>query len=132
MSWMRERRNDRLVVHVPNVLIAKNREDLKNRVVEEIDRGERRLLIDFSDTQYVDSSGLGLLVSLTKRLAAVGGELCLANLNEDLRTLLALSKLDTVLLLLPDEDGDGSGGAGRTAPLPRPPSPTLHTSDGGS
>jgi anti-sigma B factor antagonist len=64
--------------------------------MEELETGARKFLIDFSSTGYIDSSGLGVLVSLSKKIREQGGELRLANLNEDLRTLFELTKLDTL------------------------------------
>jgi anti-sigma B factor antagonist len=108
MDWGREQDDDVIVLHAPPVLIAANRLELKDRVSHEVEHGGRRFLIDFSETRYIDSSGLGLLVMLTKHVGKFGGELRLAHLNEDLRTLLALSKLDTILYVLGDDDeGDG-------------------------
>jgi anti-sigma B factor antagonist len=64
-----------------------------------LDRGDRRLLIDFSRTGYIDSSGLGALVSLSKKIRESGGELRLSGLNEDLRSLFELTKLDTLFAI---------------------------------
>ena len=50
----------------------------------------------FSNTGYIDSSGLGVLVSLSKKIRESGGELRLASLNDDLKTLFELTKLDTL------------------------------------
>ena len=57
------------------------------------------MLIDFTQAGYIDSSGLGALVSLGKRIREQGGELRLAGLNEDLRTLFELTRLDTLFHL---------------------------------
>ena len=84
------------VLQVEGQLIVGNRQELKDLVQSALDRGERRILIDFSRTGYIDSSGLGVLVSLSKKIREQGGELRLANLNEDLRTLFELTKLDTL------------------------------------
>ena len=123
MNWPPERRDGTVILQMPNVLIATNREDLKHRVLELTRQGERRFVFDFAATGYIDSSGLGVLVSLTKAVRRYGGELWLTNLNEDLRTLLALTKLDSVLPVLGDAD-DEDGSADRTAPMfPVPPPP---------
>jgi len=82
------------VVDVEGQLIVGNRQELKQKVLEE--NGERKFVIDFSNTGYIDSSGLGVLVSLSKKIREQGGELRLASLNEDLRTLFELTKLDTL------------------------------------
>jgi len=84
------------VLQVEGQLIVGNRQELKDLVQTALDRGERRLLIDFSRTGYIDSSGLGALVSISKRIREAGGELRLSGLNEDLRSLFELTKLDTL------------------------------------
>jgi anti-sigma B factor antagonist len=84
------------VVDVEGQLIVGNRQELKAKVLEELDGGERKFVIDFSRTGYIDSSGLGVLVSLSKKIREQGGELRLSSLNEDLRTLFELTKLDTL------------------------------------
>lgn len=101
-----EQHDDVIVLRVPEVLIATNRLELKDRITYEVERGRRHFRVDFADTRYIDSSGLGVLVMLTKSVGRFGGELCLVNLNEDLRGLLALSKLDTILTVL-DTEHDG-------------------------
>jgi anti-sigma B factor antagonist len=52
-----------LVVQVDGQLIVGNRHELKDLIQAALETGERRLLIDFSRTGYIDSSGLGALVS---------------------------------------------------------------------
>ena len=84
------------IIDVEGQLIVGNRQELKQKVLEELEGGARKFLIDFSGTGYIDSSGLGVLVSLSKKIREQGGELRLANLNEDLRTLFELTKLDTL------------------------------------
>ena len=87
------------VVTVEGQLIVANRQDLKQLVGEAIDAGDRKFLIDFGQTAYIDSSGLGALVSINKKVREAGGELRLAGLNEDLRSLFELTKLDTLFVI---------------------------------
>ena len=87
------------VLQVEGQLIVGNRQELKELVQTALDRGERRLLIDFSRTGYIGSSGLGALVSISKKIREAGGELRLSGLNEDLRSLFELTKLDTLFAI---------------------------------
>jgi len=96
MSFQTSKQNDVVVVDVDGQLIVGNRQELKQKVLDELEAGERKFLIDFANTGYIDSSGLGVLVSLSKKIREKSGELRLANLNEDLRTLFELTKLDTL------------------------------------
>jgi anti-sigma B factor antagonist len=91
--------NGVVVVQVEGQLIVGNRHELKDLVQAALEKGERRLLIDFSRTGYIDSSGLGALVSISKRIREKGGELRLAGLNDDLRSLFELTKLDTLFAI---------------------------------
>ena len=96
MSFAIHNEGDVCVVSVEGQLIVGNRQELKQKVLDEIERGERKFLVDFSQTGYIDSSGLGVLVSLSKKIREHGGELRLTNLNEDLKTLFELTKRDTL------------------------------------
>jgi anti-sigma B factor antagonist len=88
-----------LVVEVDGQLIVGNRQEFKQKVLEALEGGERRFLIDFTRTAYIDSSGLGVLVSLSKKIRDAGGDLRLAGLNDDLKTLFELTKLDTLFAI---------------------------------
>ena len=96
MGFQVEKSDGITVVDVEGQLIVGNRQELKQKVLEELEGGERKFVIDFANTGYIDSSGLGVLVGLSKKIREQGGELRLAALNEDLRTLFELTKLDTL------------------------------------
>src|SRR4026208_2035197 len=96
MSFSISKQGEIVVVDVEGQLIVGNRQGLKQKVLDELERGERKFLIDFSQTGYIDSSGRGVLFSLSKKIREQGGELRLANLNDDLKTLFELTKLDTL------------------------------------
>ena len=81
---------------VEEQLIVGNRQELKEQVLEQLKSGDRKFVIDFAKTGYIDSSALGVLVSLSKAIHEKGGELCLSCLNQDLRTLFELTKLNTL------------------------------------
>lgn len=92
------------LVEVEGQLIVGNRQELKQKVLEHLEAGDRKFVIDFANTGYIDSSGLGVLVSLSKKIREQGGELRLSSLNEDLRTLFELTKLDTLFRIADTKD----------------------------
>jgi len=96
MAFKVNREGDVVVVDVDGQLIVGNRQELKQMILDEVEKGERKFLVDFTHTGYIDSSGLGVLVSLSKKIREQGGELRLSTLNEDLRTLFELTKLDSL------------------------------------
>jgi anti-sigma B factor antagonist len=104
MAFQVHKSGDVTLVDVDGQLIVGNRQELKQRVLEELEQGERKFVVDFSNTGYIDSSGLGVLVSLSKKIRELGGELRLSSLNEDLRTLFELTKLDTLFKIADTRD----------------------------
>jgi anti-sigma B factor antagonist len=104
MAFHVNREGDVTVVDVDGQLIVGNRQELKQRVLDELERGERKFLVDFTNTGYIDSSGLGVLVSLSKKIREQGGDLRLASLNEDLNTLFELTKLNTLFTISETRD----------------------------
>jgi anti-sigma B factor antagonist len=84
------------VITVEGQLIVANRQELKEMIGTALEAGDRKFVLDFGPTSYIDSSGLGALVSISKKVRETGGELRLAALNDDLRSLFELTKLDTL------------------------------------
>jgi len=91
-------KDDVTLIEVGGQLIVGNRQLLKEQVLDQLERGDRKFILDFSKTDYVDSSGLGVLVTLSKKIREQGGQLSLVSLSEDLRTLFELTKLDTLFI----------------------------------
>lgn len=67
----------------------------KERVGELILQGDRRLVLDLARVEFLDSSGLGVLVALLKRTGGEGA-LALAGLRPAVSRLLQLTRLDRV------------------------------------
>jgi anti-sigma B factor antagonist len=89
------------VVAIAGQLIVGNRQEFKQRVIDHIAEGNATIDVDLTDCGYIDSSGLGALFSCAKKCREAGGELTLFGLNEDLRTLLELQRLDTLFCIRP-------------------------------
>ena len=78
----RKEPNGVLVVEVEGQLIVGNRQEFKQKILDALEAGERKFLVDFTQTGYIDSSGLGALVSLSKKVREVNGELRIAGLTD--------------------------------------------------
>ena len=104
MSFQVSKVNDVTLIEVEGQLIVGNRQELKQVVLDKLEGGDLKFVVDFANTGYIDSSGLGVLVSLSKKIREQGGELRLSSLNEDLRTLFELTQLDTLFRIADDKD----------------------------
>lgn len=99
MSFTLERTDDVAIVTVDGQLVVTNRQEFKQAILDAVEQGARLVVVDFTSSGYIDSSGLGALVSLSRRLRESGGDLRLVGLNEDLRTLFELTRLDALFPL---------------------------------
>jgi anti-sigma B factor antagonist len=65
--------------------------------------GDRRahLMVDLSGVDFIDSVGLGLLVSILKRVRSHGGDLLVAGVSPRARALLELTRLDEIIEVYP-------------------------------
>lgn len=66
-------------------------------------KGDRKVLLNLGDVTYIDSSGIGELVSAFTTLANLGGQLKLLSLTKRVKDLLQITKLYTVFDVHDDE-----------------------------
>jgi anti-anti-sigma factor len=70
---------------------------LKSQIEESVGSGRDRIVVDFSDVVFIDSSGLGALIAGLKATRQSGGDLRIAHVPEQVMTVLRLTNLDRVL-----------------------------------
>lgn len=112
---------DAVRIELPMELIVRNRSELKSIVLGLLEGDARTFVLDFGATERVDSSGLGVLVSIAKRIRDEGGDLRLANMNDALWDVFRATRLD----LLFERDDSADGGSVRTATPVVPPRPSA-------
>jgi anti-sigma B factor antagonist len=76
---------------------------LRDAVRDLLAKGEKRLLLNLGEVTYIDSSGIGELVSAFTTVRNQGGELKLLNLTKKVHDLLQITKLYTVFDVKDDE-----------------------------
>lgn len=77
-------------------LDAGNIEEFREEIVRIIEP-HANAVIDLSKLGFMDSSGLGALLSCMRRLRARGGDLKLANMNNEVKTLFALVHMERIM-----------------------------------
>jgi anti-sigma B factor antagonist len=78
---------------------------LRDIVRDMIAKGNNKILLNLGDVTYIDSSGIGELVSAFTTVRNGGGELKLLNLTKKVHDLLQITKLYTVFDIKDDEAG---------------------------
>ena len=69
---------------------------LHDKLYEYIDRGKKNVIVDLSKVDWMNSTGLGILISGFTTLRNNDGVLKLANVTEKIQSLLTITKLVTV------------------------------------
>ena len=76
---------------------------LRDTIRDVIGQGQKKILLNLGDVTYIDSSGIGELVSAFTTVRNQGGELKLLNLTKKVHDLLQITKLYTVFDIKDDE-----------------------------
>ena len=75
---------------------------LRREVSELLDADIEAILIDFANISFMDSSGLGAIVTILQRVRTKGANLYLCSLNDQVKMIMELTKMDKVFDILPD------------------------------
>ena len=76
---------------------------LRDAIRDLLAKGDKSILLNLGDVSYIDSSGIGELVSAFTSVKNAGGELKLLNLTKKVHDLLQITKLYTVFDVKDDE-----------------------------
>ncbi len=76
---------------------------LRDTIRDLVGKGNKKILLNLGDVTYIDSSGIGELVSAFTTVRNQGGELKLLNLTKKVHDLLQITKLYTVFDVKDDE-----------------------------
>jgi anti-sigma B factor antagonist len=78
---------------------------LRDTVKDLVARGQKKIVLNLGELNYIDSSGIGELVAAFTSVRNQGGELKLLNLTKKVHDVLQITKLYTVFDVLDDEAG---------------------------
>jgi anti-sigma B factor antagonist len=99
-----EERDSCVVLGVKGEVDLANASDLRERLFELVSDGHRRIVVDFTETEFLDSTGLGALVAGLKRLRAHEGEMRLVCTTARVRKVFEITHIDRVLPLYESVD----------------------------
>ncbi len=85
------------------ITLGEGSSTLRDSLKELIAKGEKKILLNLGDVTYIDSSGIGELVSGFTTVTNQGGMLKLLGLNKRVKDLLQVTKLYTVFEAFEDE-----------------------------
>jgi anti-sigma B factor antagonist len=85
------------------IVLGAETETLRTAVRELVGKGKKKIILNLAGVDYIDSSGVGELVSSFTAVRNSGGELKLLNLTQKVQDVLNVTKLYTVFDIKDDE-----------------------------
>ncbi|MFN4853469.1 MAG: STAS domain-containing protein [Bacteroidota bacterium] len=96
-SFETEAKNGAVIIRPIGSLIEKSQaEGMLKQVEDNIGKGNCLFILDFSLFEYMNSSGLGVFLTILTKTRSKDGEVIIAHVNPKIRELLIITKLITV------------------------------------
>lgn len=99
-----DERTNRRVVRLNGCLELTNIDEFKKPVLEIIEKDQKEILFDLSGLKHIDSSGIGLILLVHRKLVAAGRNFILASLNERVKSIFVTAGLDKMLTINETEE----------------------------
>jgi anti-sigma B factor antagonist len=78
--------------------------ELKQVLAESIEAGRHRIIVDLTETTFLDSTALGVLIGAVKRLRGRHGALAIVNVDENIAKTFEITGLDQIFTILSTRD----------------------------
>jgi anti-sigma B factor antagonist len=104
MNIQVESRGNSRIVHIKGKVTFEYCPALQSSLDAVLDEGVRRIVIDFKEVPFIDSSGVGEVLRLFKKMKDSNGELILANPNQKLRDLFSMYRFEQFMKIRENTD----------------------------
>ena len=96
--------SDRHVVAVRGEIDLFTAPELKQKLTDAIEGGKSRIVVDLTDTSFLDSTALGVLIGAVKRLRTRDGALVIVNVDQNIAKTFEITGLDQIFTILGTRD----------------------------
>ena len=94
-----------LTIYLPAEVDHHNAEEMKRKADKLIDRNHIKYVIfDFENTDFMDSSGIGVIMGRYKTISLIGGEVWAVHTNARIRKILTLSGVTKIMQIYEEEE----------------------------
>lgn|SRR5690606_36071194 len=105
MNFTHEIKNQKLVIRLSGDLIG---EDNGAAVIEVVTQAIQKevlsCIVDISELRYINSSGIGVLITILTKFRNKGGEVYLMKPSENVQKLLVITKLNAIFQIIGTEE----------------------------
>lgn len=93
-----ENKSDKLLVYMMGELDHHSAEEVRNKIDDRLDRENiNKLILDFSNVTFMDSSGIGVVIGRYKKLLLKKGLVCTTNVNGSVKRVFELSGMFKII-----------------------------------
>lgn len=104
MKIEKREKNDVTIIDLKGkILMGEGIDELRNTIKELLENGVKKILLNFEDVPYLDSTGLGEVVRSYTSVKKADGQIKIVNLTNKVKDLLSVTKLITVFETFEDE-----------------------------
>jgi stage II sporulation protein AA (anti-sigma F factor antagonist) len=96
---------DKLIIYMCGELDHHNAEEIRNKIDDRIDREKvNKVIMDFSQVTFMDSSGIGVVIGRYKKVISKKGIVCVAKVNNSIKKVFELSGMFKIIRLFNSVD----------------------------
>jgi len=101
MKYTHELQNDVAIFKLDgNMLGTPENNLIKNDIIEYLDKGVNKFVLDLTDLKHINSTGLGVFITILTKIKSKNGEMVLCNPSQTISNLLKITKLTSVFHIL--------------------------------
>lgn len=93
-----------VVLDIDGEIDLYNAPDIKTSIKNQMDAGKKKIIINLDSVSYIDSSGIGALISSLSHLKKTGGGLKIINVYDSVKKVFELTKLTSFFEIYDNED----------------------------
>ena len=82
-----------IIITIESEIMQEDVEGLKNALIELLEKGHQKVVLDMSGCEYITSMGLSAIFGAKKRFSSAGGDIKIAGINKLIRNLFELTNL---------------------------------------
>jgi stage II sporulation protein AA (anti-sigma F factor antagonist) len=98
-----ENNKDMLIVHMKGELDHHTSEKVRNIIDDRLGRESIiKLIMDFSQVMFMDSSGIGVVIGRYKKLSTKNGSICITNVNDNIKRIFEISGMLKIVSIYDD------------------------------
>lgn len=91
--------NGKVMVNLKGSMYVEDAGILREKLITLMESGQKQFVIDLSAVQYIDSSGLGVLVAIQKRIMQLKGSIIITGANGLVKELFELTRLNKIFTM---------------------------------